>query len=83
MSLREDASRRRDAKRLSLQLSRAGRSETLRIEEVSGQQAAPILQQYLKRVPVVRPFFDVAPDSPLEEFAAEAWRHAVCRLIAE
>jgi hypothetical protein len=46
-------------------------------------QAAPVLQQYLKRVPVVRPFFDAGPDSPLEEFAAEASRHAVFRLTAE
>jgi deazaflavin-dependent oxidoreductase (nitroreductase family) len=63
-----------------VELSRAGRSETLRVEEVSGEEAAPVLQQYLKRVPVVRPFFDVAPDSQLEEFAAEASRHAVFRL---
>jgi deazaflavin-dependent oxidoreductase (nitroreductase family) len=66
-----------------VELSRAGRSETLRVEEVFGEEAAPVLQQYLKRVPVVRPFFDVAPDSPLEEFAAEAARHAVFRLTDE
>jgi deazaflavin-dependent oxidoreductase (nitroreductase family) len=63
-----------------VKISRAGRSETLHIEEVAPQQSAPILQQYLKKVPITRPFFDVAPDSPLDEFAAEASRHPVFRL---
>jgi hypothetical protein len=31
-------------------------------------------------VPVVRPFFDVTPGSPLDEFVAEAPRHPVFRL---
>jgi deazaflavin-dependent oxidoreductase (nitroreductase family) len=60
-----------------IELVRAGRSESLRIEEAAPQQAAPVLKQYLKSVPVVRPFFDVTPDSPLEEFASEAPRHPV------
>jgi deazaflavin-dependent oxidoreductase (nitroreductase family) len=64
-----------------VELSRAGRSKTSRVEEVSGAEAAPVLKQYLKQVPVVRPYFDLAPDSPLEEFAAEASRHAVFRLV--
>jgi hypothetical protein len=29
---------------------------------------------------VVRPFFDVSPDSPLEAFGAEAPRHPVFRI---
>jgi len=36
-----------------------------------------VLRTYLSRVRVVRPFFDVAPDSALEAFAAEAARHPV------
>jgi hypothetical protein len=63
-----------------VQLSRAGRSERLRIEEVASDRAAPILQRYLKEVAVVRPFFDVTPDSPLADFVAEAFRHPVFRL---
>ncbi len=63
-----------------VEISRAGRSETLCIEEVAPGQAAPVLKQYLKSVSVVRPFFDVTPDSPLEEFATEASRHPVFRL---
>jgi deazaflavin-dependent oxidoreductase (nitroreductase family) len=63
-----------------VELSRGGRSETLRIAEVLPEQSAPILKQYLRSVPVVRPFFDVRRNSSLEEFVAEASRHPVFRL---
>lgn len=62
-------------------LSRAGQSETLRIEEASPDEAAPVLRQYLKDVRVVRPFFDVTPGSPLDDFVTEAPRHPVFRLV--
>ncbi len=62
-------------------LSRAGRSETLRIEEASPDEAAPVLRQYLTDVRVVRPFFDVTPGSPLDDFVTEAPRHPVFRLV--
>ena len=64
-----------------VEISRAGRSEALHIEEVSPEQAAPVLKRYLTSVSVVRPFFDVKPDSGIEEFVAEAPRHPVFRLI--
>lgn len=63
-----------------VQLTRAGRSERLAIDEVTSGEAAPILQRYLERVPVVRPFFDVSASSSLSEFVAEAPRHPVFRL---
>ena len=63
-----------------VQITRAGRSERLEINEVDAEEAAPILQRYLKRVPVVRPFFDVSPGSPLAEFETEAPHHPVFRL---
>jgi deazaflavin-dependent oxidoreductase (nitroreductase family) len=63
-----------------VEISRAGRSETLGIEEAAPEQAAPVLKRYLKGAPVVRPFFDVKPDSPLAEFVSEAPRHPVFRL---
>jgi hypothetical protein len=50
------------------------------IEEVGAEQAAPILQCYLRRVPVVRPFFDGSPGSPLAEFVTDASHHPVFRL---
>jgi deazaflavin-dependent oxidoreductase (nitroreductase family) len=61
-------------------LSRGRRTDDLRVDEVGGQEAARVLQAYLRRVRVVRPYFDAAPDSPLEVFAAEASRHPVFRL---
>jgi deazaflavin-dependent oxidoreductase (nitroreductase family) len=63
-----------------VEISRAGRSETLRVEEVTPAQAAPVLKQYLKSVPVARPFFDVSIASPLDAFETEAPRHPVFRL---
>ena len=63
-----------------IELTRAGRSERLALDEVGAAEAAPILQRYLKRVPVVRPFFDVSPGSPLADFETEAPRHPVFRL---
>ncbi|MBV9049678.1 MAG: nitroreductase family deazaflavin-dependent oxidoreductase [Solirubrobacterales bacterium] len=63
-----------------VELTRARRTETLRIEEAAAEQAAPVLRRYLKAVAVVRPFFDVKPDSTTEEFIREAPRHPVFRL---
>ncbi len=64
-----------------VELSRAGRTERLRIEQVAPDEAAPVLKEYLKKVSVVRPFFDVKPGAPLEAIAAEAAQHPVFRLI--
>jgi deazaflavin-dependent oxidoreductase (nitroreductase family) len=61
-------------------LMRARRSETVRIVELAAEDAAPVLKKYLTRYPVVRPFFDVTPNSNLREFAAEASRHPVFRI---
>ena len=63
-----------------VEISRSGRSQVMQIVEVEPEQAAPVLKQYLKSVPVVRPFFDVKPGSPIEEFVSEAPRHPVFRL---
>jgi F420H(2)-dependent quinone reductase len=65
-----------------VQLTRARQTETFRIQEVTAPEGAPVLKRYLKKVPVVRPFFDVTPDSSLDDFAREAPRHPVFRLIA-
>jgi len=61
---------------------RCGRqSETVTIVELGPQESAPVLKEYLKRVPTVRPYFDATPDSPLEVFVAEAARHPVFRIV--
>jgi deazaflavin-dependent oxidoreductase (nitroreductase family) len=58
-------------------LSRGARSETLPIRELSPAEAAPVLQRYVTRVPITRPYFDTRPDAPLAAFEAEAPRHPV------
>jgi deazaflavin-dependent oxidoreductase (nitroreductase family) len=58
-------------------LSRGRHRETVGLRQVGPEESAPVLRTYLRRVSVVRPFFDVSPDSPHEAFAAEAARHPV------
>jgi deazaflavin-dependent oxidoreductase (nitroreductase family) len=62
-------------------LSRGGRSERLRVVELDAQQSVPVLRQYLREVPVTRPYFDVDATSTDEEFAAESKRHPVFLLL--
>ena len=61
-------------------LSRGRRQVTVPIEEVRAEEAGPVLKDYLAQTPITRPFFDVAPDSPVAEFVREAPRHPVFRL---
>jgi deazaflavin-dependent oxidoreductase (nitroreductase family) len=61
-------------------LRRGSRSETVRIIELAPLEAAPVLKKYVTRVPVVRPFFDVTPQSDIKYFIAEAPRHPVFRI---
>ena len=52
------------------------------IEEVGADEAAPILREYLRTTPIVKPYFDVDVDAPLEAFVVEAERHPVFKLLA-
>jgi deazaflavin-dependent oxidoreductase (nitroreductase family) len=61
-------------------LMRGRRLEAVKILELSAEATAPVLREYLAQVPVVRPFFDVTPQSSLRDFAAEASRHPVFRI---
>jgi deazaflavin-dependent oxidoreductase (nitroreductase family) len=61
-------------------LSRGRRSETVPIRELGPDDAAPVLQRYITRVPITRPYFDARPDSPLSDFISEAPRHPVFAL---
>jgi deazaflavin-dependent oxidoreductase (nitroreductase family) len=63
-----------------VRLSRGRRRQELQVEEVSDDQAAGVLQSYVRNVRVVRPYFDAAPNSALTAFAAEIARHPVFRL---
>jgi deazaflavin-dependent oxidoreductase (nitroreductase family) len=61
-------------------LTRGRRSEAISVTELPAQEAAPVLKQYLLHVAVVRPYFDVTKDSPLEAFEREAPRHPVFKV---
>jgi deazaflavin-dependent oxidoreductase (nitroreductase family) len=63
-------------------LTRGRHSETMSIVELGPAECAPVLKEYLGHVPVVRPFFDATPESPLEAFVAEASRHPVFYLAS-
>ena len=63
-------------------LQRGRRKEVVAVrEEHDPLQCGPVLKRYLNQEPITRPFFDAKPGSPLEEFAAEAHRHPVFRLL--
>jgi deazaflavin-dependent oxidoreductase (nitroreductase family) len=64
----------------ALRLRRGRRFEALVAHEVDAERAGPVLRHYVRQVSITRPFFDVAPDAPVEEFVAEAARHPVFRL---
>jgi hypothetical protein len=64
-------------------LSRAGRSEGLRLEEATVPTAIPVLRAYIREIKVTRSYFDASPDSPDDSIAAELKRHAVFRLTPE
>ena len=64
-----------------VELTRARKTERVEVEEVDAQRAAPVLREYLRKTPVTKAFFAARKDSPLEEFAAEAERHPVFRIL--
>ncbi len=61
-------------------VSKGRRSEDVAVTEVPAAEAAPILREYLRKVPIVRPYFDVGADASDAEFLAEASRHPVFRI---
>jgi deazaflavin-dependent oxidoreductase (nitroreductase family) len=61
-------------------LTRGRKTTTHSITEVGPAEAAPVLKRYVKKVPVVRPFFDAGKDAPMSDFESEAARHPVFRL---
>jgi hypothetical protein len=63
-----------------VQLRRGRKVETAAVSELPPDEAAPILKAYVGQVKIVRPFFDSAPEAPVESFAAEAAGKPVFRL---
>jgi deazaflavin-dependent oxidoreductase (nitroreductase family) len=63
-----------------VELTRGRTTARYAIDELAAAEAAPVLREYLRTTSIVKPFFDVTADAPLEAFAAEAGRHPVFRL---
>jgi deazaflavin-dependent oxidoreductase (nitroreductase family) len=63
-------------------IGRRGRAHDFTIEELSAEQAGPILQEYLKIAGATRPYFEATKASPVADFVAEASRHPVLELTA-
>jgi deazaflavin-dependent oxidoreductase (nitroreductase family) len=66
-----------------VQIARGSNRETLRVAELTPEDSVPVLRQYLREVPVTHAYFDVTAESTDEQFAAEASRHPVFRLISD
>jgi deazaflavin-dependent oxidoreductase (nitroreductase family) len=64
-----------------VELRRGRRSERLAVEELSAEEAVPVLREYYRRGRVTRPFFEASLESTPEEWLAEAPRHPVFRLL--
>jgi deazaflavin-dependent oxidoreductase (nitroreductase family) len=64
-----------------VELTRAGRTTRHRIEELGPEEAAPVLREYLRTTPIVKPYFDAAPEAPVEAFVAEGESHPVFRVL--
>ena len=63
-------------------LRRGRRAETFRVEEERDpERSAEALRRYIREEPFTRRFFDVTPDSPMEDFVREAPRHTVFRIV--
>ncbi|MBM3129438.1 MAG: nitroreductase family deazaflavin-dependent oxidoreductase [Chloroflexi bacterium] len=62
-------------------LTRAGKSESRSVIEIAPSERAVILKKYVALEPITRPYFDAAPDAPIEAFAAEAARHPVFEIV--
>jgi deazaflavin-dependent oxidoreductase (nitroreductase family) len=63
-----------------VRIRRGSSVQEARAREVGAPAAGPVLQAYLGKVAVVRPFFDAKPGDPVDRFSAEAGRHPVFHL---
>ncbi len=63
-----------------VELSRAGRTERVRVTPVGPDEAGRVLKRYVDGNPSTRRFFVAGPSAPVSEFVAEADRHPVFRV---
>ncbi|MFA4841642.1 MAG: nitroreductase family deazaflavin-dependent oxidoreductase [Agrococcus sp.] len=58
-------------------IERGGTPVRVRATELPPEQAAPVLREYVRRVPLVRPYVAADPDDGTSAFAAIAAQHPV------
>lgn len=64
-------------------LTHGRRAEPIAVVELSPAEAAPVFKGVLPSFPsLVKTYFDVTPEAPLEAFEREAARHPMFRLVA-
>jgi deazaflavin-dependent oxidoreductase (nitroreductase family) len=62
---------------------RRGRTvRTFQAEEVGPAVAAPLIRQYIARVPITRAYWGVSPEATVDQLRAEARHHPVFRLTS-
>jgi deazaflavin-dependent oxidoreductase (nitroreductase family) len=66
-----------------VELTRGRTTMRRRIEELNPDEAGPVLRDYLRTTPIVRPYFDATADAPVDAFVAEAHKHPVFRVLDE
>jgi deazaflavin-dependent oxidoreductase (nitroreductase family) len=66
-----------------VELKKGRQVEPFRVEEVPPATGAPVLKEYLRQVPFVRPYFDVPHDAPARRFEPLIRTHPVFRLVPE
>ena len=62
------------------ELRRGHTVRTFDAEEVDPEVAAPVIRQYIARVPVTRAYWSVSPGAGVDELREEARHHPVFRL---
>lgn len=65
-----------------VRLRRRSEDREWEVREVGPEEAGPILKDYLKLTGPPRAYFGAGPDSPVEDFVAEAPGHPVFELVA-
>jgi deazaflavin-dependent oxidoreductase (nitroreductase family) len=64
------------------ELRRGRRVRTFEAEEVGPELAAPVIRQYIARVPVTRAYWGVSSQATVDELRVEAGHHPVFRLTS-
>jgi deazaflavin-dependent oxidoreductase (nitroreductase family) len=65
----------------TVEISRGERAERLAIRKVSPEEAAPILEKYLRRFPLTKSYFEADTESSIDRFVEEAGTRPVFELI--